>query len=144
LIQGGDGWLTDEKGLYILKDGRRLPEDVIEGEKEKGASGSLLIGRKDVKDGFLAILEGVLEKDCIPIKRQYNVYKEKFLMEQNICLDQDEKTVEFEIGFLYDAYRDIEIEYLDCKIEARADSAELKINVPPQKTILVIGSRLCA
>jgi hypothetical protein len=68
--------------------------------------------------------------------------KENFLLERGICLDRDEKTVEFELDFSYEAYRDTEIEYLDCKIDARVygGEPEIKIKPPPAKAVLTIGA----
>jgi len=61
LLKGKSGWLRDENGLYILKDGRRL------NEKHKECTNNLKIGAKDVWEGLNEILGNFRE---IP-RREY-------------------------------------------------------------------------
>jgi hypothetical protein len=56
LKQGGTGWLFDEKGYYILEDGRRVDENILKEKKYK--EDEIRVGDKDAGEGFKKILEG--------------------------------------------------------------------------------------
>jgi hypothetical protein len=56
LKQGGTGWLFDEKGYYILEDGRRVDEGILKENKYK--EDEIRVGDKDAGEGFKKILEG--------------------------------------------------------------------------------------
>jgi len=69
LIQVSTGWLTDENGLYILKDGRR----VTEAEAKKPENNGLRFGTEnDPKKGLEDILGAIPSVQSVDLNKEYN------------------------------------------------------------------------
>jgi len=90
LVRGKTGWLVDENGLYILKDGRRLDDDQIIKITEE-----LRIGDKDISAGLRVILNHDLgnkmtEENYISLElfKDYGAYMDEVVFQAfqiNIC-----------------------------------------------------------
>jgi len=77
LKQGRTGWLIDENGLYILQDGRRVDENILNSDNY---SRDLMIGKEDPYKGLIEIL-GIDEtgiSSLLPIKNEYDVENDLF------------------------------------------------------------------
>ena len=70
LMQGRTGWLFDEKGYYILKDGRRVDEGIMLANKYKEQD--LKIGNENPVEGWKAIL-GITGTSTLRITLKYDV-----------------------------------------------------------------------
>ena len=78
LVRGNTGWLIDENGLYILKDGRRLTQTKAETEAETEAKKT---GGKEIRFGNKAVAKGFKDIFGFDADWRYYYFSEDLLNE---------------------------------------------------------------